>query len=142
MPEYEPSIFPAVRDQVALYEATAGREGGTLHDRPVVILTTVGARTGKLRKTPLMRIEYHGAYIVVASYGGTPHHPDWYHNLVAEPRVILRDGGEATALTARETTGAEKKRLWRVADSAWPDFPAYRAAAAPREIPLVLLEPR
>jgi deazaflavin-dependent oxidoreductase (nitroreductase family) len=142
VPAYEPSVFPSVRDQVALYEATGGREGGTLAGRPVVILTSTGARTGSLRKTPLMRIEHDGAYIAVASYGGAPHHPDWYQNLVAEPRVTLQDGPEIKELTARETVGAERERLWRVADAAWPDFPAYRAAASPREIPLLLLEPR
>lgn len=140
MPLYEPSAFPSVRDQVALYEATGGREGGTLAGRPVVILTTTGARTGSLRKTPLMRIEHDGAYIAVASYGGAPHHPAWYRNLIAEPRVTLQDGPTIIRLRAREASGPERDRLWPIADAAWPDFPAYRAAAAPREIPLVLLE--
>ncbi|MGI5320927.1 nitroreductase family deazaflavin-dependent oxidoreductase [Actinomadura nitritigenes] len=142
MPAYEPSAFPDVRDQVALYEATDGREGGTLEGRPVIILTSLGVRTGSLRKTPLMRIEHEGAYIVVASYGGAPQHPDWYHNLVAEPRVTIQDGPEVKEMTARETTGAEKDRLWRLAEAAWPHFPAYRATAGPREIPLLILEPR
>ncbi|MFB4299148.1 nitroreductase family deazaflavin-dependent oxidoreductase [Actinomadura sp. NTSP31] len=138
MHEYEPSPFTSIRDQVALYEATDGREGGTLNGRPVVILTTRGARTGRIRKTPLLKIRHQDAYLVVASYGGADVHPAWYHNLVADPSARIQDGAAVLRLRAREITGAEKARLWEVADAAWPDFPAYRAATR-REIPVLLL---
>lgn len=141
MPEYAPSPFDAVRDQVALYEATDGEQGGTLEGRPVVILSTLGAKTGRIRKTPLLKIEHNGSYAVVASYGGAPVHPAWYHNVLAHPEVDLRDGATIRRLRAREVSGAEKDGVWRIADAIWPDFPGYRAAAAPRDIPVLLLEP-
>ncbi|MBO2452163.1 nitroreductase family deazaflavin-dependent oxidoreductase [Actinomadura barringtoniae] len=138
---YEPSVFPAIRDQVALYEKTDGAEGGSLNGHPLIILTTTGARTGKLRKTPLLKLKHQDAYIVVASYGGAPNDPDWYRNLKADPTAQVQDGPAKRTLRAREATAAEKQTLWRIADASWPDFPAYRAAAAPREIPILILEP-
>ncbi|ADP78487.1 nitroreductase family deazaflavin-dependent oxidoreductase [Pseudofrankia inefficax] len=138
--DYVPSLFPSVRDQVALYEATDGREGGTLEGRPVVILTHRGARSGKLRKTPVMRIELGPGYLVVASYGGAPNHPSWYHNLIANPLVLVRDGDTLRSMVAREAAGPEKAALWETADAAWPHFPEYRASTT-REIPLLVLEP-
>jgi deazaflavin-dependent oxidoreductase (nitroreductase family) len=138
--EYEPSPSARVRDQVALYEATDGREGGTLEGKPVVIVTHRGARSGKIRKTPLMRIEHDGTYILAASAGGAPNHPRWYYNLVAHPVIQVQDGPVIRQMRAREVAGAEKTALWKVADAAWPHFPSYRVAAAPRKIPLLVLE--
>jgi deazaflavin-dependent oxidoreductase (nitroreductase family) len=137
---YEPSPSERVRDQVALYEATQGKEGGTLEGKPVVILTSTGAKSGKIRKTPVMRIEQDGIYVVVASAAGAPRHPLWYHNLVAHPLVRVQDGGEILQLRAREVHGEEKGRWWTVAEARWPYFPAYRAKAG-REIPVLVLEP-
>jgi deazaflavin-dependent oxidoreductase (nitroreductase family) len=138
--EYQPSPATAVRDQVASYEASDGKEGGTLEGKPVVILTSTGAKSGKIRKTPVMRIERDGTYVVVASAGGATKHPQWYHNLVAQPLVRLQDHADVHTLRAREVTGEEKVRWWKVAESEWPHFPAYRASAG-REIPVLVLEP-
>ena len=142
MSEYQPSPRERVRDQVARYEATGGREGGTNEGRPVVILTTIGARTGNVRKTPVMRIEHDGTYAVVASAAGSTADPAWYRNLLAHPdQVRLQDGASVREVRAREVSGAEKDRWWRIAEANWPHFPEYRAKAAGREIPIVLLEP-
>jgi F420H(2)-dependent quinone reductase len=140
MNEYAPSPSSRIRDQVARYEATDGREGGTLEGKPVVILTSRGARTGKTRKTPIMRIVRDGIYVAVASAGGAPADPAWYHNLVANPVAEIQDGSEHHAVRAREVHGAEKNQWWVVAESFWPHFPAYRKNAG-REIPMFLLEP-
>jgi F420H(2)-dependent quinone reductase len=138
--EYAPSPTESVRLQVEQYEATNGVEGGTLEGKPVVILTTVGAKSGKIRKTPLMRVEQNGTYVAVASAGGSPQTPAWYFNLLAQPEVMLQDGARRTTMRAREVTGAEKERWWAVADAAWPLFPSYRQKAG-REIPVLVLEP-
>lgn len=138
--EYSPSPAAPARRQVELYEATGGTEGGTLHGRPVVILTSVGARTGKLRKTPLMRVEHEGRYAVVASLGGSPTHPLWYHNLVANPHVELQDGAITQELVAREVTGEEKALWWERAVVAFPPYAEYQRRTQ-REIPVVVLEP-
>jgi deazaflavin-dependent oxidoreductase (nitroreductase family) len=140
---YEPSPVPRVRDQVALYEATGGAEGNTLEDRPVVILTTLGMQSRKVRKNPIMRIEDNGIYVAVASVGGAPKNPAWYGNLIAHPDVLVQDGAVVLHLRAREVSGTDKQRWWVVAERFWPYYPQYRerAAAASREIPLVLLEP-
>ncbi|GAA1264973.1 F420H(2)-dependent quinone reductase [Pseudonocardia aurantiaca] len=137
---YVPSSSERARDQVALYEATGGREGGTLEGRPVVILTMTGAASGKIRKTPIMRIEHDGSYLAVASNGGAPSHPAWYHNLIAHPDVRVQDGAWVRTLRAREVFGQEKAEAWKLADSRWPYFPDYRARAG-REIPILRLEP-
>jgi deazaflavin-dependent oxidoreductase (nitroreductase family) len=137
---YVPSSSERARDQVALYEATGGREGGTLEGRPVVILTMTGATSGKIRKTPIMRIEFDGSYLAVASNGGAPSHPAWYHNLIAHPDVRVQDGAQVHSLRAREMFGQERTEAWKLADSRWPYFPDYRARAG-REIPILLLEP-
>jgi F420H(2)-dependent quinone reductase len=128
-------------EQVALYEATDGRQGGTREGRPVVILTTIGAKTGEVRKNPVMRITDGDTYIAVASAAGATSHPAWYRNLVANPDVRLQDGRAVHSLRAREAHGAEKTRLWGVAEQFWPHFPEYRAKAGQREIPVVVLEP-
>jgi deazaflavin-dependent oxidoreductase (nitroreductase family) len=138
---YLPSPSARVREQVALYEATEGREGGTLEDKPVVILTTVGAMTGNIRKTPVMRIKHADTNIVVASAAGATTHPAWYRNLLAHSQVRLQDGATVHRVRAREVFGEEKARWWPIAEQHWPHFPEYRAKAAGREIPIMLLEP-
>jgi deazaflavin-dependent oxidoreductase (nitroreductase family) len=138
---YQPSRTAWVREQVALYEATDGRQGGTLEDKPVVILTTIGAKTGSVRKNPIMRVERGGTYVAVASDGGATKHPGWYRNLLADPEVRLQDAETVHRLRAREVFGEEKARWWLVAEQHWPHFPEYRSLAAGREIPIMLLEP-
>ena len=138
--EYEPSRNDRDRRQVELYEATNGREGGTLNGKPVIILTFKGAKSGKIRKTPLMRIEHNGTYAVVASNAGAPTHPFWYSNIVANPVVELQDGAVKRDMRTREVFGAEKDEWWKRADAAYSEFPAYRARAG-REIPVLVLEP-
>jgi F420H(2)-dependent quinone reductase len=137
--DYAPSPFHEIRDQVELYEATDGREGGTLEGKPVIILSHRGAKTGKLRKTPLMRVAYRDGYIAVASYGGHHAHPVWYYNLLAHPLTEVRDGATTKHMRAREVTGPEKIELWKIADAAWPHFPEYRAKTD-RDIPMFVLE--
>ena len=136
--EYEPSTQQWVRDQVALYEGSGGTEGTTLRDMPVIILTSRGARSGKLRKTPLMRVEHDGAYAVVASKGGAPEHPVWYYNLVADPQVELQDGPETWDMVAREVEGDEKAAWWERAIEAWPDYAEYQTKTD-RQIPVFVL---
>ncbi|MCV7179328.1 nitroreductase family deazaflavin-dependent oxidoreductase [Mycolicibacterium sphagni] len=138
---YEPSPADRIRDQVALYEATDGQEGGTLEGRPVVILTTIGAKTGNVRKNPVMRIKEGDTYVAVASNAGAANHPAWYRNLIAHPEVSLQDGASIHRLRAREVHGVDKAHWWTVAESFWPHFPEYRARAGNREIPIMLLEP-
>lgn len=138
--EYEASPWEWVRDQVALYERTGGREGGTLQGQPCVILTTRGRHTGRLRKSALMRVEHDGRYAVVASMGGAPKHPVWYLNLVADPRVTLQDGDTVLDLRAHTANEQEKKEWWPRATAVWPAYDEYQAKTD-REIPLVILEP-
>ncbi|WP_328540267.1 nitroreductase family deazaflavin-dependent oxidoreductase [Streptomyces sp. NBC_00344] len=137
--EYEPSPEQWVRDQVELYEGSGGVEGTTMRGMPVIVLTTRGARSGKIRKSPLMRVEHEGAYAVVASMGGAPKHPVWYHNVVADPRVELQDGPVRQDMTAREVTGDEKAAWWDRAVSAYPDYADYQEKTD-REIPVFVLE--
>ncbi|MGW7249281.1 nitroreductase family deazaflavin-dependent oxidoreductase [Streptomyces decoyicus] len=138
--EYEPSPEQWVRDQVALYESSGGAEGTTMRGLPVVVLTTRGAKSGKIRKSPLMRVEHDGAYAVVASMGGAPRHPVWYHNVVADPRVELQDGPVRQDMTAREVTGEEKALWWGRAVEAYPDYDDYQEKTD-RRIPVFVLEP-
>ncbi|HEY0359055.1 MAG TPA: nitroreductase family deazaflavin-dependent oxidoreductase [Mycobacteriales bacterium] len=138
--EYEPSPAQWVRDQVEKYEGSGGTEGTTLRGLPVVLLTTIGAKSGKVRKSPLMRVEHDGRYAVVASQGGAPKHPTWYHNLVAHPHVRLQDGPVVRELTARELTGDEKAEWWDRAVAAFPDYADYQRKTD-RQIPVFLLEP-
>ena len=138
--EYEPSQNDRTREQVELYEGTNGVKGGTLNGKPVIVLTFKGAKSGKIRKTPLMRIEHNGTYAVVASNAGAPTHPLWYRNLVADPIVELQDGAVKHEMRAREVFGEEKNEWWKRADAAYSAFPTYRARAG-REIPVLVLEP-
>ena len=137
--EYVPSPSTWAADQVATYESSGGTEGTTLQGKPVVIVTTIGARSGKVRKTPLMRVEHDGAYAVVASMGGAPKHPVWYYNIVANPQVELQDGPAKHDYVAREVTGEEKATWWERAVEAWPDYAEYQKKTD-REIPVFVLE--
>ena len=138
--EYEPSPEAWVREQVEKYEASGGQEAGDLRGMPVVVLTTKGAKSGKLRKQALMRVEHDGRYAVVASLGGAPKHPVWYHNIVATPLVELQDGAVRRDYTAREVTGEEKALWWERAVAAYPDYADYQQKTD-REIPVFVLEP-
>ena len=140
--EYEPSTQQWVRDQVELYERSGGTRGTTLRDTglPVVIVTNRGARSGKLRKTPVMRVEHDGRYLAVASQGGAPTHPAWYANLLAEPHVELQDGPAKQDMTVRELDGEERELWWGRAVAAFPPYAEYQAKTD-RVIPLLLLEP-
>lgn len=138
--EYEPSSLPMAREQVEVYENSGGTEGTTLHGRPVIVLTTRGAKSGKIRKSPLMRVEHEGVYAAVASLGGAPKHPVWYHNITADPRVELQDGPVRQDMIAREVTGEEKTVWWNRAVEAFPPYAEYQTKTD-REIPVFLLEP-
>ena len=136
--EYEPSPAKWVRDQVQEYEGSGGTAGTTMRDMPVVIVTTIGVKSGKVRKVPLMRVEHDGEYAVVASMGGAPKNPVWYYNLVANPQVEVRDGTVVRAMTAREVTGDEKALWWRRCVDAYPDYADYQAKTE-RSIPVFVL---
>ncbi|MFB4419662.1 nitroreductase family deazaflavin-dependent oxidoreductase [Streptomyces sp. QL37] len=138
--EYEPSPTTWVREQVELIESSGGTQGTTLRGRPVILLTTLGAKSGKLRKTPLMRVEHDGEYAVVASLGGAPKHPVWYYNVQAHPEVELRDGTVKQDMVAREITGEEKALWWDRAVEAFPDYADYQTKTD-REIPVFVLSP-
>ena len=138
--EYEPSPTPWVREQVEEYERSGGVSGTTMRGMPVIVVTTRGARSGKLRKVPLMRVEHDGAYAAVASRGGAPKHPTWYFNLVANPEVEVQDGPLRRDMKARELTGAEKAAWWQRAVAAFPDYADYQRRTE-REIPVFVLEP-
>ena len=137
--EYGPGTSAWSRKQAELYEATNGEEGGDLRGRPVIVLTSIGAMTGKLRKTPLMRVEHDGFYAVVASLGGAPQNPAWYHNLRTNPHVELQDGATRRDYIAREVTGDEKTAWWDRAVEAWPDYATYQAKTD-RQIPVFVLQ--
>jgi deazaflavin-dependent oxidoreductase (nitroreductase family) len=138
--DYEPSTASWARKQAERYEATDGAEANDLRGRPVIVLTSVGAKTGKLRKTALMRVEHEDVYAVVASMGGSPKHPVWYYNLSAEPRVELQDGASRRDYLAREVTGDEKALWWQRAVETWPDYAKYQTKTE-RQIPVFVLEP-
>jgi deazaflavin-dependent oxidoreductase (nitroreductase family) len=138
--EYEPSPEKWVRDQVDLYESSGGTKGTTLRDRPVIVLTTLGAKSGKIRKAPLMRVEHDGRYVAVASLGGSPKNPVWYANVVANPLVEVQDGPVRQDMSARELTGEEKAIWWERAVAAYPDYADYQKKTD-RVIPVFLLEP-
>lgn len=138
--DYRPSPAEWVRQQVETYEKSGGTEATTMQGKPVVILTTIGAKSGTLRKIPLMRVEHDGEYAVVASQGGAPKHPVWYYNLKAHPHVELQDGPVKQDMTAREVDGEEKSLWWKRAIDAWPDYDAYQKKTD-REIPLFVLTP-
>jgi deazaflavin-dependent oxidoreductase (nitroreductase family) len=138
--EYEPSTADWARTQAERFEASGGTEAAELRGRPIIVLTSVGAKSGKLRKTPLMRVEHEGEYAVVASLGGAPKHPVWYFNLVAHPHVELQDGPVKRDYTAREVAGAERDEWWQRAVAAWPDYAEYQKKTD-RQIPVFVLTP-
>ena len=142
--EYEPSPWDWVREQVERYEATGGREANTLRDTglPVVIVTTRGNKSGKLRKTALMRVEHDGEYALVASMGGAPKHPVWYFNLKADPEaVMVQDGPEPFDAVVREVEGAEREAWWERAVAAFPPYAEYQEKTE-RTIPVLVARPR
>jgi len=138
--EYEPSTSDWARENADLYIASGGTQGTELKGMPVVLLTTIGAKSGKLRKTPLMRVEHDGEYAVVASLGGAPKNPVWYYNIVANPHVELQDGTASADYQAREVFGDEKAIWWQRAVAAYPDYADYQRKTD-RAIPVFVLTP-
>jgi F420H(2)-dependent quinone reductase len=140
--EYVPSPSDWVRNQVEEYERSGGTSGTTLLDSglAVVIVTNKGAKTGAIRKTPLMRVEHEGRYAAVGSKGGAPQNPVWVYNLRANPDVVLQDGPETWAMTAREISGEERATWWKRAVAAYPSYADYQEKTD-RLIPLFVLEP-
>lgn len=136
--EYAPSTTGWARKQAELFERTNGAEGNTIMGKPIVLLTTLGARTGKLRKTALMRVEHEGQYAIVASLGGSPKHPSWYHNVVGAPLVELQDGPVRKDYTPRELSGEERELWWARAVEAYPPYASYQKKTE-RVIPVFLL---
>ncbi|MBV8966891.1 MAG: nitroreductase family deazaflavin-dependent oxidoreductase [Mycobacteriaceae bacterium] len=136
--EYAPSTSDWARENAEKYMESGGTEGTSLQGKPVILLTTVGAKSGKIRKTPLMRVEHDGEYAVVASLGGAPKNPVWYYNVKANPRVELQDGTESHEYEAREVFGDEKRAWWERAVAAWPDYANYQKKTD-RQIPVFVL---
>lgn len=136
--EYAPSTTDWARKQAELFERTNGAKGNTIMGLPIVVLTTLGAKSGKLRKTPVMRVEHEGQYVVVASLGGAPKNPSWYHNVVDAPLVELQDGPVRKDYTPRELSGEERELWWARAVEAYPPYASY-AEKTERVIPVFLL---
>jgi deazaflavin-dependent oxidoreductase (nitroreductase family) len=136
--EYEPSPSDWAREQAEKFEASNGAEANDLQGKPIILLTSIGARTGKLRKTPLMRIEHDGEYAVVASRGGAPTHPVWYWNLAKNPHVELQDGADKRDYRAREVADDERAAWWERAVEAWPPYADYQTKTD-RIIPVFVL---
>jgi F420H(2)-dependent quinone reductase len=128
------------REQVEIYEGSGGTEGTTLRGMPVVVVTSRGARSGKLRKNPVMRVEHDGCYAIVASKGGAPQHPVWYYNLVAHPEIELQDGPQKQAMRVRIVTGEERQAWWERSVAAFPPYADYQTKTD-REIPVFVAEP-
>ena len=138
--EYAPGTSKWARKQAEEYEASDGTKAADLRGRPIIVLTSVGAKTGKLRKTALMRVEHDGDYAVVASKGGAASNPVWYYNLKQNPHVELQDGDAKRDYRARELSGDEKAAWWRRALEVWPDYAGYQEKTS-RQIPVFVLEP-
>jgi F420H(2)-dependent quinone reductase len=138
--EYEASPWDWVRKDADRILETGNTAGSEMKGKPVILLTTIGAKTGKIRKTPLMRVEHDGQYAIVASLGGAPKHPVWYYNVKAHPRVELQDGDVTKDYEAREVFGDEKTAWWDRAVAAWPDYAEYQTKTD-RQIPLFVLTP-
>jgi F420H(2)-dependent quinone reductase len=138
--DYAPSPWDWAREQAEKYMESGGTDGTELQGKPVILLTSIGAKTGKLRKTPLMRVEHDGHYAVVASLGGAPKNPVWYYNIKANPRVELQDGTTTRDYEAREVFGDEKATWWERAVQAWPDYAKYQTKTE-RQIPVFVLSP-
>jgi F420H(2)-dependent quinone reductase len=138
--EYGPSPVDWSREQADKYAESGGTEAADMQGMPIILLTTIGAKTGKLRKTPLMRVEHDGEYAIVASLGGAPKNPVWYHNVVKNPRVELQDGSVTRDYDAREVFGDEKAAWWERAVQAYPDYAEYQTKTD-RQIPVFVLTP-
>ncbi len=138
--DYEPSTSDWARKQAELFERSGGTEANTVRGMPIILVTSVGAQSGKLRKTPLMRVEHNGEYAAVASLGGAPKHPVWYYNLKKHPHVELQDGAVKRDYLAREVTGEEKAVWWERPVAAYPDYADYQEKTT-REIPVFVLTP-
>lgn len=140
--DYQASPRQWVRDQVETYERTGGREANTLRDTglPIVVFTMRGARSGKVRKVPLMRIEHGGSYGMIGSQGGAPKHPQWYRNVLADPEVTVQDGPTVIDTRVRELQGAEREEWWRRAVAAYPPYAEYQTRTE-RQIPVLVAEP-
>ena len=142
--EYGPSTWGWVADQVEAYEASGGTKANTLRDTgiPIIVFTTKGHKSGKIRKVPLMRVEHEGAYALVASKGGDPNHPGWYHNLIADPEIMMQDGPEPYLTTARVVTGEERAQWWERAVAVFEPYAKYQVNAGDREIPVFVTNPK
>jgi deazaflavin-dependent oxidoreductase (nitroreductase family) len=140
MGDYKPGTSEWARNQVEQFEASGGQEGNTMQGKPIIVLTTVGAKSGALRKTPLMRVEHDGRYAVVASKGGAPEEPAWADNIRQHPHVELQDGATKRDYLAREADGDEREEWWERAAQAWPDYDEYQKKTE-RLIALFVLEP-
>ena len=138
--DYEPSTSDWARENAEKYMESGGADGTELQGKPVILLTTIGAKSGKIRKTPLMRVEHDGEYAVVASLGGAPKNPVWYYNIKAHPHVELQDGRVTKDYEAREVVGDEKAAWWERAVAAWPDYANYQKKTD-RQIPVFVLTP-
>jgi deazaflavin-dependent oxidoreductase (nitroreductase family) len=138
--EYEPSSAKWVRDQVETIESSGGTEGTMLRGVPVIVITSMGSKSGKLRKNPVMRVEHDGVYAAVASKGGAPEHPAWYRNLAEHPLVEVQDQTAKGDYTAREVSGDERAAWWERAVQVWPYYAEYQTKTE-REIPVFVLEP-
>ena len=138
--DYEPSAWDWVAKQVDQYESSGGTDGLTLQGKPVIVVTMRGHKSGKVRKAALMKVEHDGDYAIVASKGGDPNHPGWYHNIVADPDVTLQDGTLVQEMHARELDGTERDEWWARAVEAWPDYANYQRKTD-RTIPVFVLEP-
>jgi deazaflavin-dependent oxidoreductase (nitroreductase family) len=138
--DYEPSTSDWARENAEKYMESGGTDGTELQGRPVILLTTIGAKSGKIRKTPLMRVEHNGEYAVVASLGGAPKHPVWYFNIKANPQVELQDGTATKDYKAREVFGDEKAVWWERAVATWPAYADYQQKTD-RQIPVFVLTP-
>lgn len=142
--EYVPSTWDWVADQVKAYEASGGTEANTLRDTgiPIIIFTTKGHKSGKVRKVPLMRVEHEGSYALVASKGGAPAHPGWFHNITADPNIMMQDGPEPYPTVARLVTGEERDLWWERAVAVFPPYAEYKEKAGDREIPVFVTDPK
>jgi deazaflavin-dependent oxidoreductase (nitroreductase family) len=138
--EYAPSSAEWVRNQVEEIESSGGASGTEMRGVPVIVVTSMGAASGKLRKNPVMRVEHGGKYAAVASKGGAPEHPSWYRNLVEHPLVEVQDGPAKGDYTARELDGNERAQWWERAAAVWPDYDEYQTKTD-RQIPVFVLEP-
>ncbi|MGZ4171751.1 MAG: nitroreductase family deazaflavin-dependent oxidoreductase [Solirubrobacteraceae bacterium] len=138
--EYAPSSAKWARDQVEEIESSGGTKGMVLRGVPVIIITSMGSESGKLRKNPVMRVEHDGRYAAVASKGGAPEHPAWYRNLVEHPLVEVQDATHKGDFTARELSGDERAQWWERAVAVWPDYDDYQTKTD-RQIPVFVLEP-